>query len=77
MRPAPAVSSDVLTWVEICARYPREFVCVDDVTLAPDGSIDAGVVLGHGSLAEVLAISHRDAYVANTASRPWWTPRGT
>jgi hypothetical protein len=48
--PAPSTLRERLTWREICARYPNEWVVLVDLEHENDDDDDqivAGVVLGH------------------------------
>src|SRR5215217_2232267 len=46
---APEISAP-LTWTEICARYPDEWVCLVEMDFAPlnDAELCGARVIGHG-----------------------------
>jgi hypothetical protein len=46
----PAEISELLTWAEICARYPDEWVCLVEMEFVPPSSpeVRTARVIGHG-----------------------------
>lgn len=46
--------TDLLPWVEICARFPDQFVCLVDIVGVEPGSpvIATARVVGHGSTSD-------------------------
>ena len=44
------VATELLSWAEICARYPDQFVCLIEIVWVEPGSpeIKAARIVGHG-----------------------------
>jgi hypothetical protein len=68
-----------LPWVQICARYPGEWVELLVVDHEPNGSIRSARVLGHDrSMKQLLAqldMSEPGAVIVHTRGRPLRFPR--
>lgn len=54
-RNASPIESEVLTWDQICARYPDRFVCLVDTVYPENGSpqIVSARVVGHGATRDI------------------------
>ena len=74
----PLMPADALSWAEICARYPNEWVCLVDM-LEAAGSIRFARVIGHDRSIKLaldqIGTSNPDATVVHTWGRPLRTPR--
>lgn len=62
MNAAVAEPHERLSWMEICARYPDEWVMVTDIQPDDDESVefDSALVLGHHPLRKEAHASMRD-----------------
>jgi hypothetical protein len=72
-------SVESLSWAQICKEHPNEWVCLLDVDMAPDGSIqNARVVVHASSMRQALAqlgAPQPNTLVAHTSGRPLQSPR--
>jgi hypothetical protein len=64
---APAEISELLTWAEICARHPDEWVCLVEMEFTPPNGpeIRTARVIGHGKTRRApfdQALAWRDHY---------------
>src|SRR5678816_2135521 len=70
--------AEALSWGEICARYPNEWVCVVDIDEIA-GSIRFARVIGHDPSIRLaldqVGTSNPDTAVVHTWGRPLRTPR--
>jgi hypothetical protein len=72
-------SSMMLSWGEICKLHPKEWVCLLDIDLEPDGSIRSARVVSHDPsirrALDQIDPPDPDTTVVHTAGHPLWTPR--
>jgi hypothetical protein len=74
----PLTPTDALSWGEICACYPNEWVCLIDIDEIA-GSIRCARVIGHDRSIRLaldqIGTSNPDTTVVHTWGRPLRTPR--
>lgn len=71
-------AEQLLSWVQICERYPNEWVFLLDIEKAADGAIRAGYVIGHDrSMKQLLSQlpSQPNTVIVHTSGRPLRFPR--
>lgn len=73
----PASTAKSLSWTEICARYPHEWVCLLDIEHEPDGAVRTARVVVHDpdfdQALDLLGVNP-DATVVEAWGRPRWKP---
>lgn len=67
-------TAESLTWDQICALYPHEWVCLLDIVRDDEGTLQAARVIAHHSSVEhaleQLDPSDSDAGIIHTAGVP-------
>lgn len=76
--PLATSASSRQAWQQICDQHPDEWVCLQAIDAAPDGSIRSASVVAHSrSMRQLLASINAtpDLVVAHTRGRPLHFPR--
>ena len=70
--PSPAMPSELLTWAQIAARYPKQWVILIDMVKEPYAN-SGGRVVAHGPTRDAVKQARHDAIRLYGGFGQYWT----